>query len=110
MLILDKKQIAELNTPIPGKFWVNQSQKERLESIEKVSELFIGSIMMLEARDNGHVIVRLLKELNPGDRGTLLLDYEFHLKDKIDEAITIWIEPLGDKNTLRKLRGVEVKI
>lgn len=104
------KQIAELNTPIPSKLWVSQSQKDRLERIEKVSEFFTGVLTAVEARDNGHVIVKLLKDFNPGDRGTLLLDYEFHLKDKIDEAITIWIEPLGDKNTLRKLRGVEVKI
>lgn len=107
---MNLKQIAELNTPIPNKLWINQSQKERLDDIKKVSESFIELILPLEARDNGHVIVKLLKEFSPGDRGTLLLDYEFHLKNKIDEAITIWIEPLGDKNTLRKLRGVEVKI
>ena len=104
------KQIAELNTPTPGKLWVGQSQKDRLEHIEKASEFFTGVLKAVEARDNGHVIIKLLKEFKPGDRGTLLLDYEFHLKDKIDEAITLWLEPLGDKSTLRNLRGIEVKV
>ncbi len=106
---MNMKQIAEADTPAPSESWVNESQKDRLERIKKASEFYIKVISVVEARDNGHVIVQLLKELNPGDRGTLLMDYEFYLKDKIDNAITIWLEPLGDKSSLRKLRGIEVK-
>jgi hypothetical protein len=31
------------------------------------------------------------------------------LKAHIDDALTVWLEPLGDRNSLRNLRGIEVK-
>ena len=45
----------------------------------------------------------------PEIRGTKLLDLEELLKENVDLGITIWLEPLGDKNSLRNLRGIEVK-
>jgi len=110
MPILNIKKIAEADTPTPSQTWLSQSQKDRLEFIKKASEQYTEIISVVEARDNGHVIVQLIKELNPGERGQVLLDYEFYLKKQIDDAITIWLEPLGDKSTLRKLRGIEVKV
>jgi hypothetical protein len=107
---MNMKQIAEADTPLPENNWIHQSQQDRLEIIKKLSNHYAEMITAVEARDNGHVIVKLLKELNPESRGTLLLDYEFFLKDKIDNAITLWLEPLGDKSTLRQLRGIEVKV
>ena len=31
------------------------------------------------------------------------------LKSKIDQGITIWLEPVGDKSKLRNLRGITFK-
>jgi len=42
-------------------------------------------------------------------RADTLLDLEAKLKVVLDEGLTVWIQPQSDKNTLRKLRGVEVK-
>ena len=34
---------------------------------------------------------------------------EKKLKEHIDQGLSVWLEPIGDKSKLRKLRGVEVK-
>ena len=44
-----------------------------------------------------------------GKRGPLLLDFEVFLKEAIDPGLVVWLEPLGDRNSLRNLRGIEVK-
>ena len=38
----------------------------------------------------------------------LLLDIEEILKKTVDEGITVWLEAVGDKSKLRKLRGIEI--
>jgi hypothetical protein len=37
------------------------------------------------------------------------LDLEELFKKSVDQGITVWGEALGDKNSLRNLRGIEVK-
>ena len=49
------------------------------------------------------------KNILPNIRGPLLLDLETSLKNSIEKCITIWLEPVGDKSKLRKLRGIEIK-
>ena len=39
----------------------------------------------------------------------MLLDFEEELKKSIDQGITIWLEPVGDKSKLRNLRGITIK-
>ena len=51
--------------------------------------------------------VRLLKALPPRERGSLLLDLEDELC-KLDANIRVWHTPLGDKNSLRNLRWVQL--
>ena len=40
----------------------------------------------------------------------MLLDLEEKIKASIDQGITVWCEPVGDKSVLRKLRGFEIKV
>jgi len=54
-----------------------------------------------------NVEVRILCALSPQERGHLLLDLEDSLC-ALDPSIRIWHTPLGDKNSLRNLRGVEL--
>ena len=54
-----------------------------------------------------NVEIRIKQSLLPRDRGSLLLDLEDAMCDK-DPSIRIWHTPLGDKNSLRNLRGVEL--
>ena len=46
--------------------------------------------------------------MTASERGVLLLNIEDWIKNKLDNGITIWHESIGDKNSLRNLRGIEV--
>ena len=70
---------------------------------------FESIIDIVDARPDGQVIVKFTEPVGPEIRGTRLLDLEEILKANVDPGITIWLEPLGDKNSLRNLRGIEVK-
>ena len=43
-------------------------------------------------------------------RGIILLDLEEQLKKNIDQGLTVWLEPIGDKSKLRNLRGVKFQL
>ena len=62
-----------------------------------------------EYLDDGlkYVYVNFLSKIPPKERGPLLLDLEDELC-KIDKSIRVWHIPLGDKNSLRNLRGIKV--
>ena len=70
---------------------------------------FATAIEIVDARPDGQVIVKFTEPVGPEIRGTFLLDLEETLKANVDPGITIWLETLGDKNSLRNLRGIEVK-
>jgi hypothetical protein len=57
---------------------------------------------------DGQVYFSFKNPLSSSDRGILLLDLELFLKENIDSGIVIWCEPIGDKNSLRNLRGIEI--
>lgn len=103
---------STIETPVPGKEWISSNQIERMvlvrnawKNIEKYSNLAV-----IDCRSNGEVFVEMMEPMSSNQRGTLLLDAEQVLKKQVDDAITIWLEPLGDKSTLRNLRGIKVKI
>ena len=103
---------STVETPVPGKEWISSSQIERMvlvrnawKNIEKYSNLAV-----IDCRLSGEVFVEMKEPMSSNQRGTLLLDAEQVLKKQVDDAITIWLEPLGDKSTLRNLRGIKVKI
>lgn len=56
------------------------------------------------------MIVGLRVPVPADKRGTLLLDLEASLKESIDPGLVVWLEPLGDRSSLRNLRGIEVKV
>ena len=58
---------------------------------------------------DGQVIVNLLESLSADKRGPLLLDLEELLKGSVDPGLVVWLESLGDRSSLRNLRGIEVK-
>ena len=103
------KEIAEANSPLPSHKWLSYSNNERIIKLKEISSEYLDNIEVIKTFDNGQVILCFLNKFSPGERGDFLLNYEFFLKKNFDEAITVWLEPLGDKNTLRRLRGIEVK-
>jgi len=110
----NKKFYAEADTLNPSASWLALSESLRIEKINQVIDqkntTFSKELLVVSAKNNGEVVVRILNQLAASVRGTLLLDFEEFLKQEIDRGLTIWGEALGDKNSLRNLRGIEVKV
>ncbi len=103
---------AILDTPTTGKKWLSMSDVERktvLNELLKKRADFSENFEVSSTKDDGQVIIRIGNPLKPSMRGTLLLDLEELYKSQVDQAISVWAEALGDKNSLRNLRGIEVK-
>ena len=67
------------------------------------------NLELVKVTADGQVIVSFIKTPSAAIRGSVLLDLEAYLKRMLDIGITVWHESLGDKNSLRRFRGVEVK-
>ena len=105
------KTDALADTPITKASWREMPEKERLTFINKIlreNEKF-EIISVSSAARNGQVLISLNGNITASERGTLVLDFERCLKDKIDQGINVWCEPIGDKNSLRNLRGIQIK-
>ncbi len=107
------KFYANVVTPKPSDAYTLLSDSERLVLISKSISSEVGkkfeSIELVSAKSDGQVILRLREPLSADMRGTLLLDYEDLLKKRVDQGLSVWLEPLGDRSSLRNLRGIEVK-
>ena len=64
----------------------------------------------IEYLKNGliYVYVFFKTKISPSERGSLLLDLEDEMC-KLNSQIRVWHIPLGDKNSLRNLRGIKIK-
>jgi len=104
---------ASTVTPIPGLTWCQWTDAERLVNVNNTLSANTAypnrTLTAVEAKRDGQVIIRILETLSADKRGTLLLDCEAFLKESIDPALAVWLEPVGDRNSLRNLRGIEVK-
>jgi hypothetical protein len=104
---------ANVNTPTPGHVWRQLSDDERLALVNNTVDAKMRSLkeilVIVDAKPDGQVIVKLLEPVSADKRGTLLLDLEASLKESIDPGLVVWHEPFGDRGSLRNLRGIEVK-
>lgn len=104
-------------TLVPSQKWIDYSERYPVYESEWrliwiASDLppdMFQLVKFIEAKENGHVIVEFRDQHSASERGTLLLDLEDSLKANIDPGITVWLAPLGDRNSLRNLRGIEMK-
>jgi len=107
-------EFANITTPLPSPSsdWLKFSERERIDIIQSVIKDFSGNekLVIRNALSNGQVSVEINEAMDASLRGTLLLNLEAILKKEIDNGISIWHIPLGDKNSLRNLRGIEVLI
>ncbi len=104
---------AQTNTPSPNPAWWQLSDAERrarvMHAMHTGPVALGGNLVIAAAKQDGQIIVSLLESISASKRGTLLLDLEVFLKEAIDPGLVVWLEPLGDRNSLRNLRGIEVK-
>jgi hypothetical protein len=101
---------ADVVTPTPGERWASLDKNARIEEIENSLSLLTDAppVKVTRVRDNGDVFLELVEPLSAGQRGVMLRDLELRLKELVDEALVVWCEPIGDRNSLRKLRGIEI--
>lgn len=103
---------ADVPTPAPGAAWIVLNDRQRVDQVKKKLEVsprqFLAQVEIITAKTDGQVIVHMKQSLPASQRGPFLLDLEDYLRE-IDQALVVWLEPLGDKNSLRNLRGIEVK-
>lgn len=95
----------------PGLEWIEASDELRAQLVAAViskSSNFLG-FEVVRTYANGNVIVNFPSGLGANQRGTSLLDLEECLKNEIDEGLVIWCDALGDKSTLRNLRGIQIR-
>ena len=104
---------AATSTQAPSERWSNMRYDERLGVIRKAlvanSSGIGANLVVTSTKEDGQVIVSFKEQVGAAMRGSILLDLEVYLKATIDQGLTVWLEPLGDRNSLRNLRGIEVK-
>ena len=101
---------SNVPSPVPSDDWVSLTIGERIDLINKSIQNFSLNvdIDVVEANKGGQVSVIINDTLSADERGPLLLGIEEFLKLNVDNGITVWHVPIGDKSSLRKLRGIEV--
>lgn len=103
---------VDVDCPTVGEDWQSHSTSERLRIVEEaIRNQGVGDLIeVTRVLEDGQVYVSLVQEVPVERRGPLLLDCEAQLKRTVDPGIVLWVEPLGDRNRLRHLRGVDVKL
>lgn len=99
---------AWMETPKPGARWLSWSPESRSTEVQNVlaQDNRYSFLEVSRALDDGSVFFFSDARLTASTRGALLLGAEGLLKQVIDAGISVWIEPMDDKNALRRLRGV----
>jgi hypothetical protein len=101
---------AMADTPVVKDPWIAMDVAQRKASVKEVIQAKQCEVCeVVSIKNDGQVIIRFTEPVDVSKRGLLLLDLEEALKREIDQGITVWVEALGDKNSLRNLRGIEVK-
>ena len=103
------KNFSNQETPKPSEKWKKLSKVSRFEMIAKElkkNELYSG-FEVVEAPDNGQIVLKIEQAIPAKERGILLLELEEKLKSALDKGISVWLEPVGDKSKLRNLRGIK---
>ena len=103
------KNFSNQETPKTSEKWKNLSKDDRIKIIAKElkkNELYSG-FEVVEAPDNGQIVLKIEQAIPAKERGILLLELEEKLKSALDKGISVWLEPVGDKSKLRNLRGIK---
>ena len=102
---------ANAEAPVTQTTWKLMPDIERIKLLNKqmVKNQDYMRISIKKTLENGQVLVSLDSKFSASERGVYLLDFERYLKDNVDQGISVWCETIGDKNSLRNLRGIQIK-
>ena len=101
---------SNIPSPTPSVDWLSLTMSERMDFVKESIHNFSSNvdIEVVEANKSGQISIIINNTLSANERGPLLLDIEDFLKFNLDNGITLWHAPIGDKSSLRSLRGIEV--
>jgi len=101
---------VDMETPTASERWRSMTSDARALIMARcLSERDLdGTLKPTICGDDGMVYFIQLAAIPVNMRADILIDFEGYLKEKVDAALTVWIEPQSDKNSLRKFRGVKV--
>ena len=104
------KNFAFEKTPKTSESWKKLSNDERIASVknELKKDEKLNDFEVYKALDDGQIVLKVNSTIPSSKRGNILLDLEEQLKKNIDNGLTIWFEPVGDKSKLRNLRGIKI--
>jgi hypothetical protein len=88
---------------------VDELAVKAVQIIEKFNDNCIHKLRFRSLSRDGNLLVAFITTPPASVRGSLLLDLEIDIKANLDIGVVVWHESLGDKNSLRKFRGIEVK-
>lgn len=105
------KNYSKIKTPTTSDNWRLVSNEERkLKILNQLKEnCKFKDFEVIKTPDNGQIELKIQAPLSANLRSDLLLDLEEFLKKNIDEGLTVWCVPVGDKSKLRNLRGVNIQ-
>ena len=108
---LINKETALINSPETSINWREMNETKRLDQIQKKLDNSheYKNFQVLKAPDNGQIVLKTDLPMEANVRGLFLLKLEHFLKKNIDNGISLWLEPVGDKSKLRNLRGISLK-
>lgn len=102
---------AEVDTLAVAESWTALTDLERMNLVNGIADRpEFQALSVVRADCQGQVYACLDESVGASSRGTLLLDFEAALKSDLDVGLVVWVDPLDDRNRLRHLRGVTVKI
>lgn len=92
---------ANADSPHPTANWLSLADEQRIEKINQtIHQLkpdFSKQLLVVAAKKDGQVVVRMLNPLVASVRGSLLLDFEECIKKHIDQGLTVWGRHLAIK-------------
>lgn len=97
-------------TPTVKNTWTQLNDDQRIKLIydEIRNDEKLNEFEVYKTTKDGQIVFKVNKTIPANMRGMLLLDLEEKLKKNIDEGLTVWFEPVGDKSKLRNLRGIKI--
>ncbi len=106
-----KYNYSRHKTPVPSEKWLKMKKDERSKNLKKIidSNEKYKNFEIFNVPDNGQLVFRIDENLSVKERGLMLLNFEKKIKESIDEGLTVWCEPVGDKSKLRNLRGIKLE-
>jgi hypothetical protein len=100
------------DTPAVNLKWKNMQNNQKMDLINNTikNHNYDNKVVLVNCEDDGYIYFNFTEHIPANIRGELLMDIELILKKQIDSGLTVWLSPQGDKSSLRRLRGVEVKV